>query len=165
MNYCLDTSGISNPWEETPIDIHATVWRKTMNMISDRKFVVTTEIYNEMEFIEGDLGECIRSNKANLILEVGDPTWDFQIYIGHIQRMRIEYHPFIFLEGTVSKSTVSLNDLSIIALAKTLSLPVVSMEKSAGVSPKRKRIPDVCLMESVRHLTFNDLMRAEQISA
>lgn len=136
-----------------------------MNMISDRKFVVTTEIYTEMEFIEGDLGECIRSNKVNLILEVGDSAWDFQTYIGHVQRMRIEYHPFISLEGTVKKNTVSLNDLSIIALAKTLSLPVVSMEKPSGLSPKRKKIPDVCLSESVRHLTFNDLMRAEQISA
>jgi len=165
MNYCLDTSGVSNPWEETPVDIHATVWRKTMEMIENGKFAVTTEIYTEMKFIDGVLGTCISANKSNLVLEVGDTAWDFQTYISHVERMRIQYRVFLSGEGTASRNTVSLNDLSIIALGKTLDLPVVSMEKSAGLSSKKMRIPDVCNAEGVRHLTFNDLLRAEQITA
>lgn len=134
-----------------------------MAIIPTQKFVATTEIYTEMEFIDGDLGQCIRTNKANLVLEVGDSSWDFQTYIGHIQRMRVDYHRFISMQGTPSRNTVSLNDLTIVALAKTLGLPVVSMEKSAHPSPKKMKIPDMCHSEGVDHLTFNDMLRAEQI--
>lgn len=165
MNYCLDTSGISNPWEDTPIDIHATVWKKTMEMIEDKKFAVTTEIYTEMEFIQGELGDCVRANKVNLVLEVGDSNWDYSSYINHVNRMRTTYDAFISQAGTASTNTVSVNDISIIALAKTLGIPLVSMEKSAGASPSRKKIPDICALEKVTHLTFNDMLRAEQISA
>jgi hypothetical protein len=56
-----------------------------------------------------------------------------------------------------------LNDVTIIALAKTLSLPLVSMESSAVPSPKKKRIPDICPLEGVTHLTFNEFCIAEKI--
>jgi len=64
------------------------------------------------------------------------------------------------------KNTVGLNDLTIIALAKTLGLPVVSSEKrvsSTTDTEKRQKIPDICDKESIDHKTFNDLLRAEGI--
>ena len=54
---------------------------------------------------------------------------------------------------------MGLNDISIIALAKATGLPLVSMESSTGNSAKRKRIPDICDLEEVAHLTFNDFLR------
>ena len=64
------------------------------------------------------------------------------------------------------KGTVGLNDISIVALAMTLRLPLVSMEKPNVYQPsaKKMRIPDVCKVEGVNHLTFNEFLRAEGIT-
>lgn len=64
------------------------------------------------------------------------------------------------------KSTAGLNDISIIALAMTLGLPLISMETQNVYQPSQKkmRIPDVCAAEGVLHLTFNDFLRAEGIT-
>jgi hypothetical protein len=53
--------------------------------------------------------------------------------------------------------------MSIIALGKTLSLPVVSME-ALIMQPesKNRRIPNICQIETVEHLTFSDFLRREQ---
>ena len=60
---------------------------------------------------------------------------------------------------------MGLNDISIIALAKALDLPLVSMEKPASVNATaRRKIPDVCRLVQVEHLTFNDFLRREGIS-
>jgi len=61
------------------------------------------------------------------------------------------------------KDTVGLNDMSIIALAKATGLPLVSMESSAGNSPKFKRIPDICALDQIVHLDFNSFLRQEGI--
>jgi len=61
-----------------------------------------------------------------------------------------------------------VNDLTIIALAKTLKLPVISSEKKLNAlqeSEKRQKIPDICDKESVVHMNFNDLLRAEGIKS
>ena len=57
----------------------------------------------------------------------------------------------------------TLNDISIIALARTLELPVVSMETKLPPDAKWKRIPCICGLEAVEHLTFNDFLRKEGI--
>ena len=57
-----------------------------------------------------------------------------------------------------------MNDISIVALAKTLDVPLVSMETKSGKDAvKRRKIPDVCLLEGVEHLDFNEFLRREQI--
>lgn len=78
--------------------------------------------------------------------------------------MRLTYKAVISEYNGNRKSTICLNDVSIIALAKTLTLPVVSMESlSTQDSNKRKRIPNVCQDEGVPHLNFNQFLRAEGI--
>jgi hypothetical protein len=59
--------------------------------------------------------------------------------------------------------TVGLNDITIIALASALEVPVVSMEVSAASSIRKKRIPDVCNELGITHLTFNEFLRTEGI--
>ena len=57
-----------------------------------------------------------------------------------------------------------MNDISIIALAKVLALPVVSMETLIRQpEAKWRRIPNVCLAENVEHLSFNDFLRRENV--
>ena len=162
--YCLDTSGLSNPLESMPEDIHASLWAEVRARIATGSLAVTGEIYAEMEHIQGEMGDCIRENEVNLLLEVNDSSWPFENYIEQAARMQVEYANFIRENVGNKKGTVGLNDISIIALAKTLSLPVVSMEKrKAHQSGKLRQIPDICDAEKIPHMTFNDFLRAEGI--
>ena len=114
--------------------------------------------------IPGDFGECLNDNQELLLLEVGGASWDALAYIAHYKRMQKEYAPFLseYSHGG-SKKTIGLKDLTIIALAKTLGLPVVSMEKSVLPSDSKRRIPDICQAEEVAHYTFNEFLRLEGI--
>jgi hypothetical protein len=62
-----------------------------------------------------------------------------------------------------SRKTVCLNDISIIALAKTLNVPVVSMEERVTAGSKKLHIPDVCDLEGVEHLRFSEFLRKEKL--
>lgn len=165
-SYCLDMSGFSNPASEDvlPQDIHVSLWGKVQEIVIDGRIAVTEEIYNELINIPGPIGECIKEHKNELLLEVGDDGWDYRAYIEHAKRMQTEHEQFISEFNGGGKGTVGLNDISIVALAKALKLPVVSMEKAkAHQTDKKRAIPDICDMESVIHMTFNDFLRAEGI--
>ena len=156
--YCLDTSGLSNPLESMPEDIHATLWAHISILVIDGKFAVTQEIYEELCHLSGKIGDCIRENGDTMRLEVGQ-EWEWENYLEIVELMRVNYKDVISEYNGDRKGTVGLNDISIIALAKTLSLPVVSME-AIGVqaSAKKMRIPQVCKAEGVPHMTFNQLL-------
>jgi Domain of unknown function (DUF4411) len=143
--YCFDTSGISNPLESMPEDIHESAWTKIKVCIESGMFAVTTEIYDEMTNITGTVGGCIRANAAALVLEIGEGEWDWDGYVGHVTRMQDEHRQFISDFNNNRKGTICLTDLSIIALAKTLKLPVVSMETAVrNAASLKRRIPDIC---------------------
>ena len=161
--YCLDTSGLSNPLENMPEDIHASLWQEVCELISSGKFAVTTEIFDEMKLLEGVVGKHIESNGPELILEVGQEGWDWRTYAAHVERMQIDHKDFISEYTGGSKKTIGLTDLSIVALGRTLDLPVVSMEASVQDSPNKLRIPDLCKLEGVPHISFNDLLRQQKI--
>jgi hypothetical protein len=75
-----------------------------------------------------------------------------------------DYKEFISEYNGGSKKTVCLDDISIVALAKTLKVPVVSMEAPVtAASTKKLRIPDVCALEAVEHLRFNEFLRKEKL--
>jgi hypothetical protein len=164
--YCLDTSGLSSPLEFMPEDIHPTIWGKIEELVSQGKFAVTAEIYDELKRLPGAIGECINSHEMALQLEVEDDDWDWQTYVGHYEKMKAKYQSVISEYNGNRKNTVGLNDITIVALAKTLGLPVISSEKKTSVdqdSAKRQKIPDICEKEGIKHLSFNELLRAEGI--
>lgn len=162
--YCLDTSGLSNPLQASPDDIHVTLWAQICDRIIDGVFAVTAEIYDELTHLPGSVGRCVADHDADLKLEVGSGAWDFQTYLAHVANCHPRYEPFISGTGG-SKASLSMADFSIVMLGKTLALPVVSMEIACGHFPesKKRKIPDVCMTENVAHMTFNDLLRAEGI--
>lgn len=141
------------------------MWSSLEAFVRDGHVATTTELYDEMRHITGAFGTCIHECKKDLVMEVDDPTWDGLLYIREYDRMRQEHAAFISEYTHMnSKQTISLNDLTIIALAKTLKLPVVSAESSAAPSPTKRRIPDMCLMENVIHRTFVEFLRDEGLS-
>jgi hypothetical protein len=147
-----------------PADIYVSLWGQVKGRIMSGDLACTAEIYDELTCLPGEVGECLISNEQALRLEVGDDSWDYTTYLEHVTRMQVEYAAFIRENHSGKKSTVGLNDLSIIALAKTLALPVVSMEKAkAHQTDKLRQIPDICALEKVPHMTFNDFLRAEGI--
>ena len=115
-----------------------------------------------MEHIPGTVGASIKANKANILMEVGE-DWDWGTYVDHCNTLEDKHHDFIseFIGG--SKKTVGLNDISIIALAMTLKIPVVSMEKPVSSGSKKLHIPDVCKIEKVDHLSFSEFCRKENL--
>ncbi|WP_316233930.1 DUF4411 family protein [Bradyrhizobium sp. SZCCHNR1098] len=161
--HCFDTSGISNPLETMPEDIHESAWTKIKEKISSGEIAVTREIYDEMIHIVGTVGQCIKDAESELLLEVGEGDWDYNAYTAETVRMQEAYADFI-AENTGRAGTVGLNDISIIALAKTLKLPLVSMEVAVNNGTSRKRrIPDICKIEGVKHMTFSEYCRAENL--
>lgn len=163
--FCLDTSGISNPWERLPEDIYRSLWARIQELISASTFCCTTEIYEEMLSITGGLGECVRAHQDCLVMEIGNGDWDWEQYVAHVDRMQVDYQGVISEFNGNRKGTVRLNDISIIALARTVDLPVISMEAANVYQPStsKRRIPDICATENVRHMDFNDLLRAKGI--
>lgn len=163
--YCFDTSGFSTPLEQMPDDIYESLWLRVIEVIEAGEVAVTTEIYEEMEgSLRGLVGECIDNNKRLLVLEIGDRDWDSPAYVAAVTAMQQSQHDFISENIGGTKRTVGKNDISIIALAKALGLPVVSMERPTSVDAVGKRkIPDVCRIEGVEHLSFNDFLRREGI--
>jgi len=163
--YCLDTSAFSNPIQGMPEDIYITLWNQVCNLVKSGAFATTTEIYNELTHIPGNLGQCLKDHEAEIKLEVGSGNWDYTAYLANFAALHSKYEPYINGTGG-SKMSLSIPDLSIVVLGKTLSLPVISMEIPCANNPntKRRKIPDVCATESVAHMTFNDLLRAEGIT-
>src|SRR6266481_1705209 len=162
--YCLDTSGVSTPLEFMPEDIHSSIWSAVADLVTAGKFAVTAEIYEELCHLPGALGDCIKANEENLQLEIEEDSWDWKSYLGCYEEMKKKYQAVISEYNGNRKNTVGLKDLTIIALAKTLKLPVISSEKKLNAlqeSDKRQKIPDICDKESVAHMSFNDLLRAE----
>lgn len=159
--YCVDTSGLSHPYEEIPEDIHASLWVRVKQSISNGHVAVSKEIFDEIVKIQGSLGNHLNTNQALILHEVGKAGWDWQTYVAHATKLQLDHQEFIreFCGG--SPKTVGLNDISIIALAKTLNLPVLSMEKRVEKNSKKRHIPDICDAEGVEHLTFNDYCRRE----
>lgn len=162
--YCLDMSGLSNPAQHMPQDIHASLWSQLEGLITAGTFATTAEVFEELTHILPPIGGCIAANASALVFEVGNKNWDWQRYLSHTNRMQIKYEGFISERNGNRENTINLNDLSVIALAKTLALPLISMEARKGAqAEKRRGIPDICDAEKVQHMTFSDLLRAEGI--
>lgn len=163
--YCLDTSGLSNPLESMPEDIYGSLWKQVRATIEKGVFCWNAEILDELGSIQGDMGACLAEHGTKFCFEVGDDGWPWQKYLEHFESMRTTHEAVISEYNGNRKNTVGLNDVSIIALAKTLELPVVSMESLNTHQPseKRMRIPAVCAIEKVKHLSFNGFLRAEGI--
>ena len=109
------------------------------------------EISVELDSIFGDLGQCLSDCKKICCLEIGQDEWPWEKYLAEFDALKTNYQQYISEYNGGRKNTVGVNDISIIALAKTLGLPVMSMEKPTTnlASEKRLRIPDVCVLEKV----------------
>jgi Domain of unknown function (DUF4411) len=163
--YCLDTSAISKPLEDMPesMSFYKNIWSLVRESIESGIFAVTKEIYDELcKITSGETCNCCIHNRDKLLMEVDQMDWDAKEYLMNVDSM-IQRHISVISEyNSNRKQTIGLNDLSIVALAKTLKLPVISMESdSYQPSQKKVRIPALCMLESVTHLTFNDFLRIE----
>jgi hypothetical protein len=66
--YCFDTSGISNPLEFMPIDIHESLWSNVLDFIGAGNVAVTKEIFDEMVYIQSGVGDFLKLSKDAIIL-------------------------------------------------------------------------------------------------
>jgi hypothetical protein len=160
--YCFDTSGLSNPLEAMPRDIHVRLWDDVVEFMGSGVVAVTKEILDEIVYIPSGIGDFAAKNSDLILLEVGQAHWDWGDYLEHNTEAQNKYQGFISEFNKDIKGTIGLNDLSLISLARVLKLPIVSMEKRVGEkSPNKRRIPDICDYEGIEHLDFNDFLRRE----
>lgn len=94
-SYCLDTSGLSNPWVELPEDIYSPLWKQIFDALAGGCFCCNVEIFTEMVAIDGALGECVKDHSDSIVLEIGNGDWNWKVYLEHIERMRSAYGQFI----------------------------------------------------------------------
>lgn len=164
--YCLDTSGISNPVMDMPETIYISLWTQVVELIHAHIFCWNGEIAEELGSIFGMAGDALNSCNGECCLEVGVGEWQWEEYLELVEDWRQKYRDYISEYNGGRKNTISLNDLSIVALAKILGRPVVSMEKRNRQMPssKKLRIPDLCDLEEVKHLSFNEFLMAEGVT-
>lgn len=129
--YCLDTSGLSNPLQTMPDDIHVTIWEKVKAVIQAGVFCYNVEIHKELQLINGSVGKCLMDCADGCLFEVGEADWDWKTYLEILEALKQKYKTCISEYNGNRKDTVGLNDISIIALAMTLNLPLISMESES----------------------------------
>jgi hypothetical protein len=164
--YCLDTSAISNPLMGMPEDCFGSLWQKIETLISSNVFCCNAEIAEQYTHIVGSVGKCLVYHTPKMLYEIGIGGWAWSEYILYVNIMSKKYHAFISDYHNNRQNTIDLKDLSLVALAKTLALPVVSMEGFDGgqISATKMRIPRLCINENVIHYTFIGLLRKEGIT-
>lgn len=164
--YCLDTSGFSNPVMELPSAVFVSLWPQVVSLIESKAFLWNVEIAEELTSIVGTVGETLVSCNGTCCVEVGQGEWPWEEYISVVGEWRNSYSQYISEYNGNRKNTISLNDLSIVALAKVVRLPILSMEKRNTGQPSntKLRIPDLCDREGVEHLTFNNVLVREGIT-
>jgi len=167
FRYCLDTSWISNPILDMPPDVHVTLWSRIIELLKGGTFCWNTEIWEELNgSISGEVGESLAKCNEGMCFEVGVGDWDWPKYLEYVDLMRTEYGQYISEYNGDRKGTVNLKDCSIVCLAKTLQLPVASMEKPwRQRSEMKMRIPELCDREGIEHYDLTRLMRAEGLTA
>jgi hypothetical protein len=101
--------------------------------------IAVTEIYEEMLHIEGLVGDQIKACRDEMVLEINKPGWDWERYLIEFAGLEERHREYISEYSGGSPKTICLKDLSIIALAKTLELPVVSMEAITARLPHPDR--------------------------
>ena len=75
--YCLDTSGLSNPFLEMPEDIYVSLWPKVMSSMDAGVFCWNYEIAEELKTIFGTLGDRLKACNGYCCFEVGKGDWSY----------------------------------------------------------------------------------------
>ena len=69
--YCFDTSGLSNPLETMPRDIHVKLWDDVIEFIGSGVVAVTKEVLDEIIYVPSGVGTFASENSDLILLEVG----------------------------------------------------------------------------------------------
>jgi hypothetical protein len=151
---------------EMPEDIHRTLWLNVVLKVQSQIFCWNEEIASELASIRGPVGDALNSCNGSCCYEVGKGSWNWAGYVSTNNAWRKQFQQFISEYNGNRKNTIGLNDLSIVALAHTLRLPVISMESQNLGQPSltKMRIPDLCKAVGIQHYNFTQLCRKESIS-
>lgn len=163
--YCLDTSGLSKPFIDLPQHVFPTLWQKVGECIANDCFCWNDDIAEQFERLVEPLQSLLKNRERTCRFRDNDVSWPYDKYIALVSEWQTAYKQYISEFNDNRKDTIGLTDLSIVALAKTLTLPVVSMERPNSNQPSEKkiRIPELCEREKIKHLTFVEFLEAENI--
>lgn len=151
MGYCIDTCSLSNSWTKWyPPATFKSFWTNMAYLILAGNAVSVQDVFEELERGDNDLTLWIK----------GYPGF----FIEHDVASQA-----ILLDIMANQSKIinpytnySAADPSVIALAESRSLIVVTEERASKKAPdKELRIPDVCKIRGVTCINIVGLMQAE----
>ena len=162
--FVLDTSGLSKPIQDMPPHRHKRLWNCIKQSIGNGVFATTEEVFEEeMLLLPDGIGAYMADNRSSIVLDFGDPYVNWNDYVITANEMQILYRESTQRTLQGRTDTVGIKDISVVALAKVLNLPLVSeaaLIHDTSQTYKRK-IPNVCAEYSVKHLSFNEFIDAE----
>ena len=147
-------------------DVHVTLWKVILEHTERGTFCWTEQIWQQLKLIQDSrILDCLNHCNRSACLRVGEINWPDQLYLDHLERIQDTYRDYISELNEKRKRTIDLVDCSIVSLAVTLNLPVLSMEKPIGPSSTiRLKIPDLCAREDVQHYDLTGFFRTEGIT-
>lgn len=147
MPYCVDTSGWLDGWQRHyPQDVFPTLWSKIDALVASGEIVSSEEVYLELQRKSDDLHDWIKLRKQMLV------PLDEGIQI-RAATLLSEYPRLVDTLRGRSKA-----DPFVIATAMERNAVVVTGEIISGNLDK-PRIPDVCLVKSIRCINFLQMIR------
>ena len=152
--FCLDTNIFMTPWKDThPIDIFQPLWREMANM-RDR-MILLKPIYDEID-------PSMKKDGLRMWLKANNfiPTEIDNAVLNKSVEWEKKFGVKEKFKG------VSVNDLILIAYAKTHGKTVVTLETRQKQLPEKKfnyKIPAVCKQEQVPCINFIEMLRRLKI--
>lgn len=150
LTYSIDTSALVDWWVRYyPPENFPTLVQQIEGLIAKGELQASREVYEELQRQDDDLFQWAKDH-PNLLVEVNDPVQDAVTAL-----MDKYFNPEKPEKG------ISGADPFVIALAMTgqPQWTVVSGEKPG--SDENPKIPHVCGIEGVPHITFLGLIRAQ----
>lgn len=151
--YCCDTSSLIHAWRRAyPPKNFGSFWAKLDELIEDRRLVSSIEVLNELEKKDDDVSKWAK-DRRKAFLEIDEDVQDAMVWVmGKYPRL---------VDTVKGKSGA---DPFVIALALSHSPHLVVIHQEAGGSLNSPKIPYVCDMEKVQHVSLLGLIEQEEWS-
>ena len=147
MSYCVDTSGWLDGWQRHyPADVFPSLWTRLDHVIVSGEIISSEEVYVELKRKADDLHDWIQARKQMLV------PLDEAIQV----RAAALLGEFPRLVDTLRGRGKA--DPFVLATAIERNAVVVTGEVITGKLDK-PRIPDVCLLKSIRCINFLQMIR------
>lgn len=159
MAFIFDTNIFIRSKNEMPMDLWPTFWQRMKEIINSGKVFSSITVKEEIDRGNDEITSWLKVNAPkNFYLPIDDEVIVKYAYLQNWARQNSLYSPKALLDF----STVA--DAYVIATAAAKSVTIVTNEKSAPLSKRSVKIPDVCIAIGVSYCDLNTALRSLNIT-